>query len=243
MVSDRPNKTPYTAEWLAFEEATGGRFCCSGTADDIRQQFDGLLGQLESTLPPPRDDVKTEDYRTKEGVTVRAYMPQGAGGDLPIGIYIHSGGWISGSVSAENHLASYLAATVPCVLVSPDYRLAPENPFPAALDDCVSAYHWAVEEARRLGDDASRIFTVGGSAGGNLSLATALKIIETAPGHNDIPKPCGIFTLCPSVCMAQAVHDLPKDLQAFEKPDAYGDAAMIGKEAIKSACGTLQVVL
>ena len=237
MSPSHPNQGPYAEEWLAFEEATGGRFCCSGSALDVREQFNGLQGQLASQIPPPTDEVVTADYTTNDNVPVRVYKPANASLGLALGLYIHSGGWVAGSVDGEDHLLRQLALSVPCVLATPEYRLAPENPFPAALDDCVSAYKFMVAAAESLGGDATKLFIVGGSAGGNLSLTTALSIVAPERPEDGAVVPRGVFALCPAVVASKAVSRLPDDLKAFfHGPEAYADAAMIGKQVVES-CG------
>ena len=240
MAPSHPNKGPYADEWLAFEEATGGRFCCTGSGLEVREQFNGLQAQLMSQIPPPTDEVVTANYSTDENVPVRVYKPANAPLGLPLGLYIHSGGWVSGSVDGEDHLSRQLALSVPCVLVSPEYRLAPENPFPAALDDCISAYKFMAAAAENLGGDATKLFIVGGSAGGSLTLTTALSIIAPEKPEDGAVAPRAIFPLCPCVCQTKAINKLPDDLRAFENSaDAYADAAMIGKEVVESCGGKL----
>ena len=237
MAPSHPNKGPYADEWLAFEDASGGRFCCSGSGLDVREQFNGLQGQLMSQIPPPTDEVVTADYTTDQDVPVRVYKPADAPLGLPLGLYIHSGGWVSGSVDGEDHLLRQLALAVPCVLASPEYRLAPENPFPAALDDCVSAYKFMAAAAENLGGDVTKLFIVGGSAGGNLTLTTALSILAPDLPEDGAVAPRGVFALCPGVVMTKAISKLPEDLKALENgAEAYADVAMIGKEAVES-CG------
>ena len=188
-------------------------------------------------LPPPSDNVSSEDHRTSEGVLVRVYKPKDAASDLPIGLYIHSGGWACGDYIAEDHLIRQIAQSVPCVLVSVEYRLAPENPFPAALEDCFAAYGWMAKSAKQLGGDASKLFFVGGSAGGNLSLTTTLKVLDD--GDPSI-RPKGVFALCPAVAAIAAVDELPEELKQYEHPDAYEGTAMIDKAAVVT-CGSLSL--
>ena len=240
MAPSHPNQTPYADEWLAFEEATGGRFCCSGSGLDVREQFNGLQANLMSQIPPPTVDVVTAEYKTDEDVSVRVYKPANSPLGLPLGLYIHSGGWVSGSIDGEDHLLRQLALSVPCVLVSPDYRLAPENPFPAALHDCVSAYKFMCTAAANLGGDATKIFIVGGSAGGHLTLTTALSIIAPEQPDAGAVVPKAIFPLCPSVTQIKAVPKLPDEYKAFyNSAEAYADAAMIGKQVVESCGGSL----
>ena len=240
MADTLPHTTPYAQEWLAFEEQSGGRSCLKGSVHDIREQFWALFNQLQTMLPPPGDDITTEEHQTAEGVRVRVYKPAGAGSDLPTGLYIHSGGWACGTIEGEDHLCRQLAASVPCVLVSPEYRLAPEHPFPAGLDDCVSAYRWMANNASSFGGNPSKLFHVGGSAGGNYSLTTPLKILDDYPEFWAKNKPRGIFALCPATCFLLAIKELPDELRHYEHPDAYGDAAMIDK-ACAATCEGLRI--
>jgi acetyl esterase/lipase len=91
----------------------------------------------------------------------------------PAVLWIHSGGMILGSPQFEAPFSGRLARELGAVVVSPDYRLAPENPFPAGLDDCMAALRWMLACADELGIDSQRIAVAGGSAGGGLSAAVA----------------------------------------------------------------------
>jgi acetyl esterase/lipase len=88
-------------------------------------------------------------------------------------LHLHAGGTIMGSPQAEAPLSGQLARELDAVVVAPDYRLAPENPFPAALDDCMTALRWIRGNADELGVDPDRIAVAGASAGGGLSAAVA----------------------------------------------------------------------
>lgn len=233
MAATGPSDAPYAAEWLAFEEATGGHMVLTGDVHSIRAQFDGLTAAMASMVPPADDSVSTSEHTTAEGVAIRVYKPRDAKPGLPTGLYIHAGGWSCGSVDGEDHIARQIAASVPCVLVSPEYRLAPEHPFPAALEDTTSAYRWMASSANSLGGDANKLFTVGGSAGGNLSLTTALKIMDDEDSAGTLK---GVFALCPGTMMPQATSSLPEDLKPYSHPDAYGDAAMIDVP-VYTTCG------
>ena len=87
----------------------------------------------------------------------------------PILIYYHGGGWVIGSPETHKAEACYYAAAADCIVLVPDYRLAPEHPFPAAPLDCYAVLEWAAVNAGQLGADGSRIAVGGDSAGGNLS--------------------------------------------------------------------------
>lgn len=232
MATNSSATAPYADEWLAFEQMTGGRFVLQGSIADWRQQFDGLFGQLKSMLPPPDNEVTVGDSSTPEGIKLRSYRPNHPDWQkLPIGLYIHSGGWCLGSIDHEDHLCRQLVTSVPCQLMSVEYRLAPEHPYPAALDDCVAAYKHMVETLQATLNHRTKTFIVGGSAGGHLTLATALRLIEE--GYT--PRPSAIYALCPSTCMIPAVEKLSEDLREYKRPDAYGDAAFLSNEVIAAA--------
>lgn len=107
-------------------------------------------------------------------VPVRVYTPKGEG-PLPLYLDIHGGGWWMGDGYPFESATTRLAADSGAVIVSVDYRLAPEHPFPAAIDDVWVALNWMHENAAALNGDASRIGIGGGSAGGNLAAALALR--------------------------------------------------------------------
>jgi acetyl esterase len=104
-------------------------------------------------------------------VPVRAYRPEDATGAL---VFFHGGGWTLGTLDSVDPVCRALAARSDRLVVSVDYRLAPENPFPAAVDDAVAALEWTARNAGRLGGDADWLGVAGTSAGGALAAATAL---------------------------------------------------------------------
>ncbi len=89
-------------------------------------------------------------------IPVRVYRPSGAA-DLPIVVWFHGGGWVLGSLDTHDNLCRQLSEAVDTIVVSVDYRLAPEAKFPAALDDCVAAWTWVATHARELGGDPARV--------------------------------------------------------------------------------------
>ncbi|MBF7729737.1 alpha/beta hydrolase [Pseudomonas sp. N040] len=107
---------------------------------------------------------------------VRIYLPQHSATALPIILYFHGGGWVVGDLDSHDNLCRTLAVKTAAVVVSVDYRLAPEHAFPAALDDADAALRWVAENARTFNGDAARIAVAGDSAGGNL--AAALSLLE-----------------------------------------------------------------
>ena len=127
------------------------------------------------TAPGP-EVAKVED-RSIPGVgpdiPVRIYTPSGDGPFAAVG-WFHGGGWVVGDLDTADGTARHLAVGAGCVVVSVDYRLAPEAKFPAASDDCYAATEWITQNAASINVDPARIAVGGDSAGGNLAAAVAL---------------------------------------------------------------------
>jgi len=105
---------------------------------------------------------------------VRIYRPRNASLSLPVVVNFHGGGWVSGDARQSEWWCSSVAARAGVVVVSVEYRLAPEHPFPIPPQDCFAATVWVVEHAGELGVDANRLAVMGDSAGGNLSAVVCL---------------------------------------------------------------------
>ena len=104
------------------------------------------------------------------------YRAAGATGAQPAIYWIHGGGYIAGTYDMSNDLNSEWALELGATVLSPDYRLAPEHPYPAGIEDCYAGLKWAVEHAESLGIDPERVIIGGGSAGGGLAAALALMV-------------------------------------------------------------------
>ena len=143
------------------------------------------------SLPYLRDYDKVEAMSAPEGfvinnykttsscdghqVPVRVYRPAGLDKDAPALIFIHGGGFVMGDVSSRDPICLGLAHHGQCAVVSVDYRLAPEHPFPAGFDDCHAALEWLAREPLEAGLCPAKIAVCGISAGGGLAAALALK--------------------------------------------------------------------
>ncbi len=109
-------------------------------------------------------------------IKARLYIPRRQGDDAPpLTLYFHGGGWVFGTLDTHDATCRALANASGSAILSVAYRLAPEDPFPAGLEDCYDALEWANGHMRTFGVDASRLAVAGDSAGGNLAAAVAIK--------------------------------------------------------------------
>lgn len=135
--------------------------------------------RLLAPPPPVPDGVAHADHEVPgpEGappVTLRLYRPEGQAGPLPCIYWIHGGGYMGGSYDGANETAGDWVLDLGCVVASVEYRLAPEDPYPAPLEDCYAGLHWLINNAAELQVDPAHVIIGGGSAGGGLCAGLAL---------------------------------------------------------------------
>lgn len=151
-----------------------------------------MAKQGRPAVPPA--GVATENIQIDGAagpVAARIYRPAGAPGPLPMIVYYHGGGWVLATVDTYDASARALAREAQAIVVSVEYRKAPEAKFPAQHDDALAAYAWAVANAKRVGGNGA-IALAGESAGGNLAVATAV-----AARAAKLPKPAHILAIYP----------------------------------------------
>jgi acetyl esterase len=134
-----------------------------------------LIKEGKSTAPEAVGSVVETTFPGPAGpVPISIYTPSGAG-PFPVALYIHGGGWVIADRKVYDSSARALTNAAATIIVSTDYRLAPENKFPAAHDDTFAAYQWVRANARQFNGDPARVAVVGESAGGNMAASIALR--------------------------------------------------------------------
>ncbi len=169
---------PQLAAIVAALEARGAPPPFSGTPQEARGRMQRaiLAGRAHTPLP---DIGSFEDVLAQAedlAVPVRIYRPRDARLPLPTVLFLHGGGFVLGSIELMDDIARKLCRDLNAVVVSVEFRLAPEHPFPAAHDDALAAAVWVQQHVLELGGDARSIAIAGESAGANLAAATALTL-------------------------------------------------------------------
>ncbi|MCP4005380.1 MAG: alpha/beta hydrolase [bacterium] len=145
---------------------------------DSREQMRAMTARLDRPHPKLAHKENRSIPGPEGDIAVRVYKPRDAAPRLPVLCYFHGGGWVQGDLDTHDGVCGKLAAWGQCLVVSVDYRLAPEHKFPAAVDDAIAAYKWLVQNANQFGGNPERVGVAGDSAGGNLSAALCQAIAE-----------------------------------------------------------------
>lgn len=142
------------------------------SVSEVRAAYDQ---SMQVGVPPAVGSVREVsvalDGRT---ISARLYMPEGTEGTPPLTLYYHGGGWVIGTLDTHDATCRALVRASGSALLSIAYRLSPEYPYPAPVEDCYDALVWAAANAESLGIDGTRLAVAGDSAGGNLSAAVSI---------------------------------------------------------------------
>ena len=152
-----------------------------------------LQKQGRAVAPPP--GITTQDIQIAGGagpIPARVYRPADAQGPLPVIVYYHGGGWVLATIDTYDASARALAREARAIVISVEYRKAPEAKFPAQHDDALAAYRWALGHSGEIGGDPRKVALAGESAGGNLALATAI-----AARDAKLQKPAHVLAIYP----------------------------------------------
>ncbi|MGH3622087.1 MAG: alpha/beta hydrolase [Sciscionella sp.] len=158
---------------LRLQRIDGTRLLSSGTPEQARLALDAASVLAAGPVITSVDVSELSIPSENGGIGARLYVPPGVPAPSPLLVYYHGGGWVIGSLDSHDNSCRLLAAEAGVRVLSVDYRLAPEHPFPAATDDALTAYRYAVGSAASLGVDPKAIALGGDSAGGNLAAVTA----------------------------------------------------------------------
>ncbi|MGJ5221836.1 alpha/beta hydrolase, partial [Bradyrhizobium oligotrophicum] len=164
------------AVYKAFQEA--GRPAYETLTPAEARDYYLAARAVSNPEPPELAEIRELAIPAPHGVIpARLYRPKSlrqVGGLAPALVFFHGGGWVIGNLDSHDVACRALAHEGELIVISVDYRLAPEHKFPAAVDDCVAAAQWVADHATALGIDASRLSVGGDSAGGNLAAVVAL---------------------------------------------------------------------
>ena len=146
-----------------------------------------------STAPDPAVTTQDLPYGSDPMQYARIYKPAGAtGAPMPVIVYYHGGGWVIADVNTYDATPRLLSKQLNAIVVSVEYRHAPEAKFPAQHDDAFAAYRWVLQNAQSWGGDPAKLALAGESAGGNLAVATAIYARD-----NNLTKPIHVLSVYP----------------------------------------------
>jgi len=183
----------------------------------MRAQTSAMIPFLNAEAPAVAREEELRIPGPAGNIRALLFAPENTAGEaLPVLVYLHGGGWVILSPESHATLTKQFAIGAGLIVVSVDYRLAPENPYPAALDDCVAAFRWVRENAASLGGDQARVSIGGDSAGGSLAATTTLRLLA-AGGQ----PPNSVLMICPSTDLAmqtESIRTLSPDDPILETP-------------------------
>jgi acetyl esterase/lipase len=195
----------------AIEAATGGGFDLHDIA--ATRAMTAAMVEAVKAEAPPIQGVSSIDMSVSSpagDVPIRIYRPDGASDPLPTLIWMHPGGYVIGSIELDDLMARQLAKDVGCAVASVEYRLAPEHPYPAPLEDCHAVLEWLGTNGATLGLDSKKLAVGGSSAGGGLAAGVSLLARERGG-----VQPCYQVLIYPAINdhnIEQASDTVPENL-------------------------------
>ncbi len=197
---------PMDAELRRYLDVTGAAAGPVPETKDARVQMRRTLMNkaLEGreSIPGLPNEVDARDVIMTGGLKGRLYTPPHATGLLPLLVYLHGGGWVVGSLQTHHPFCRLLSEAAGVMILSVEFRLAPEHPFPAGLEDTLTAYRWACGNGRHFGADTRRLALGGDSAGANLAAVAANRICT----KGDVARPAALMLLYPVLDHPSAKH-------------------------------------
>jgi acetyl esterase len=207
---------PRTQFLLNMQERSGRPGFGELGVDETRVAFDGM----RNGLGPGARVIAHVNDRVIEGpggdVPLRIYSPHVAANNAPALVFYHGGGWVIGNIETHDDICRALACAAECVVISVDYRLAPEHCFPAAADDALAAYRWVRDHSSELGVDASRIAVGGDSAGGNLAA-----VVSQDTKNDDVP-----------ICFQLLIYPVTDLRCASASHESFADGFFLTRQAM-----------
>ncbi len=201
-----PRGELHPAVKLLFESFAAQRDARVLAPEAMRANTEALNAALNPAPPAVAVDREIRIPGPAGELRARVFAPRPPDqGPLPIVVYFHGGGFVVWSPETCETLTRRIALTADALVVSLEYRLAPEHPYPAPLDDCVAAVGWLRDNAAALGGDPQRIALAGDSAGGNLVAATTLRLL-----HEGSHAPAAALMIVPWT-------DLGLDTESFQR--------------------------
>ncbi len=164
---------PQTARVLADLDGPGVPQVADMSPDDARRHIEDFVRKWDLDPKPPIgavEDLTIAGQEPGQGIAARLYRPAGAEGAPPLIVFFHAGGYVFGGIETHESFCRLISESAGCLVLSVDYRRAPEYKFPAAHEDCYAATVWAAAHAGEIGADPARIAVGGDSSGGTLAI-------------------------------------------------------------------------
>ncbi|HEY9603186.1 MAG TPA: alpha/beta hydrolase [Allocoleopsis sp.] len=171
---------PALRRLLDEQAVNSGNLAAMNNQERVQMVRSMLVRSLESraSIPGLPNEVEMQEVAIAPDLAARLYRPPGAA-RLPVLVYLHGGGWVAGSVATHDPFCRLLSQAAEIIAISVEYRLAPEHPYPAAVEDALTAIQWTIEKVADWGGDSAQLALGGDSAGANLAAVVANQLCAT----------------------------------------------------------------